>query len=351
MNRRKFIAASTKSALLATGLNLYRPNTSKAIEKTYRLQLVTTWPPKMPVLQESAEYFKNIVETATGGKVKIKVYAGGELIPPLGVFDAVSLGSVDMGIGAPYYWAGKSQAFQFFSAIPFGFNASEFYSWLENGGGQELWNELYAPFNLTPMPIGNTGPQMGGWFRKEINTIDDFKGLKIRMPGLGGKILSEVGANVVLMAGSEIYTALERGTIDATEWISPYHDERLGLHKTAKYYYSPGWHEPSGNLELIVNTNKWNLLPKEFQTIIQAAAAQTTQWTINKSIALNGPALERILSDKSIEVRKFSPEILSILKSNSDKILSELASIDPQAKKVLDSYSKFANSISKWTKL
>ncbi len=211
-------------------------------KKTHEWKMVTTWPPNLPVLQTGAERFAKRVEEATGGQLKIQVFAGGELVPPLGVFDAVSEGTVECGSGAAYYWAGKVPAAQWFAAVPFGFNAQGINAWFYSGGGLQLWEEVYAPFNVIPRPQGNTGVQMGGWFRKDMNTIDDYKGLKMRIPGLGGKVISKAGGTVVLLPGGEIFTSLERGVIDATEWVGPMHDLRMGFYKAAKNYYYHGWH-------------------------------------------------------------------------------------------------------------
>jgi TRAP-type mannitol/chloroaromatic compound transport system substrate-binding protein len=212
--------------------------------KIFRWKMVTTWPANFPVFQEGAEKFAEDVRVMSNGRLDVQVYAGGELVPSLQVFDAVSQGTVEMGHGSPYYWAGKVPQAQFFSSVPFGMTAKGMNAWLYNGGGLELWRETYAPFNLIPFPMGNTGVQMGGWFNKKIESLEDIKGLRMRIPGLGGKVLKRAGGNPVLMAGGEIYTALERGTIDATEWVAPFHDLRLGLDRAAQYYYYPGWHEP-----------------------------------------------------------------------------------------------------------
>ena len=217
-------------------------------QQKFKWKMVTTWPANFPIFQEGAERFADVVRKMSNNRLDINVYAGGELVPALQVFDAVSQGTVEMGHGSPYYWAGTIPEAQFFSSVPFGMTAKGMNAWLYNGGGLLLWQEMYEPFNLTVFPMGNTGVQMGGWFRKKINSIEDIKGLRMRIPGLGGKVFKKAGGNPVLMAGSEIYTALERGAIDATEWVAPFHDMRLGLDRTAKYYYYPGWHEPGLSL-------------------------------------------------------------------------------------------------------
>ena len=324
---------------------------SLAQNQKFKFKLATSWSPKMPILQDSAELFSDMVEAATNGQVKIKVFAGGELIPPLGVFDAVSSGSIEMGISASYYWAGKINAAPFFSALPYGMNAQQFNAWIIGGEGQELWEELYRNYHLVPMSIGNSGTQMAGWFKKELRSVADLKGLKMRIPGLGGEVMARAGVNVVLMPGGELYTALERGTIDATEWISPFHDERLGLYRAAKYYYYPGWHEPSANLELIVHDKAWDKLPKNLQHIVRACAGAVNNWVLSKSEAENGPALQRMISQHKVQVRPLPDDILKALRQFSEEAVQDLAAKDPFSKKAFASYSAFMKSIGKWSQI
>ena len=238
MKRRDFLKkAGVTTAAAAAATTLAAP--AVHAEKKFRWKMVTTWPPRLPYLQTGAELFAKLVDQMSGGRLKIKVYAGGELIPALGCFDAVSKGTYQCYSGAAYYWAGKTPAAQWFAAVPFGMNAQGMYSWMWGGGGQKLYEEIYAPFNLIPRAGGNTGVQMGGWFNKKINTLDDYKGLKMRIPGLGGKVVAAAGGTVVLTPGGEIFTSLERGVIDATEWVGPLHDKIMGFYKAAKYYYYP----------------------------------------------------------------------------------------------------------------
>ena len=217
----------------------------EAVEKkNFSWKLVTTWPKNYPGVGLGPENFAQLVDEMSDGRLKIKVYGNGELIPALEVFDTVSRGTVEMGHGASYYWIGKLPAAQFFTTLPFGLNAQERNAWLHFGGGLELWEKAYEPFNLIPMAGGNTGVQMGGWFNKEINTTEDLKGIRIRMPGLAGEVFTRAGGEAVLMPGSEIFTNLQTGVIDAAEWIGPYNDLTFGFHQVAKYYYYPGWQEP-----------------------------------------------------------------------------------------------------------
>ena len=364
MERRDFLkkAGMTAAGALATTAGLaacaqQNQEEAKAPEpkaaampakKTFEWKMVTTWPPNLPVLQTGAERFAKRVEEATGGQLKIQVFAGGELVPPLGVFDAVSEGTVECGSGASYYWAGKVPAAQWFAAVPFGFNAQGINAWFYSGGGLELWEEVYAPFNVIPRPQGNTGVQMGGWFRKDMNTIDDYKGLKMRIPGLGGKVISKAGGTVVLLPGGEIFTSLERGVIDATEWVGPMHDLRMGFYKAAKNYYYPGWHEPGTCLEVMFNKKAYESLPVELQQTIDAVAAETNMWSLSEFEAGNGAALQKLISEHNVNLVRFPEELLADLRTLAKETLEEEADKDPMSRKVHEAFKKFKAQVGVW---
>jgi TRAP-type mannitol/chloroaromatic compound transport system substrate-binding protein len=314
-----------------------------------RWRMVTTWPPGFPVLGEGCQLMADWVREMSGGELDIQVYGAGELIPGMEVFDAVSSGTAQMGSGAAYYWAGKLPAAQYFGAVPFGMNAQQLNAWLYAGGGLQLWEELYAPFDLLPMPGGNTGVQMGGWFNREIRTIEDLKGLKMRIPGLGGKVLSKAGGTAVLSSGNEIYTNLERGVIDATEWIGPYHDYRMGFHEITRYYYYPGWHEPGSVLELLFHRPTFEAMPGHLQAILRAAAARMHGWIIATFDARNGEYLRRLRELKNLEIRPFPEEVLDILREKTLEVLEELRDTDPLALKVHDAYFRFFEEVKTWT--
>ncbi len=322
-------------------------NTQK--QQTYQWKMVSTWPPNFPVFQDGVERFAKDIETMSDGRMKIQVFAGGQLVPALQSFDAVSQGSVQMGHGAAYYWAGKVPAAQFMSAVPFGMTAKGMNAWFYGGDGLKLWRELYEPFNVVPFPMGNSGVQMGGWFNKKINSLDDIKGLKMRIPGLGGKVFAKAGGNPVLMSGGELYTALERGTLDATEWVGPYHDERLGLHRAAKYYYAPGWHEPGTTLELVVNKTAWDGLPKDLQKIVETAATATNQWMYAQFETLNLGALQKLQQEHNIEVQYFPSDVLAKLKSLTDEVLAEEAAKDPEFARIYKAFQEFRGRIDAWS--
>lgn len=330
----------------------FSAETQATSQQVFKWKMVTTWPANFPIFQEGAEKFAADVKIMSQGRLDIHVYAGGELVPPLQVFDAVSQGTtVQMGHGSPYYWAGKVPEAQFFSSVPFGMTAKGMNAWLYHGGGLELWKEVYAPFNLVPMPMGNTGVQMGGWFNKKIDSLEDIKGLRMRIPGLGGKVFKRAGGNPVLLPGSEVYTALERGTIDATEWVAPFHDMRLGLNRAAKYYYFPGWHEPGTEFELMINSNAWAQLPQNLQLIVETAAAAVSEWIYAQMEFQNQAALSELRSKQNVEVLEFPPEVLAELKRLTRETLDEEASNNPKFRKIYDAYSTFSESYKDWSKM
>jgi TRAP-type mannitol/chloroaromatic compound transport system substrate-binding protein len=313
--------------------------------------MVTTWPPNFPVLGEGCKLFAKWVKEMSEGQMDIAVYGGGELVPPLEAFNTVRSGAAEIGSGAAYYWAGMVPSAQFFASIPFGMNAQQLNAWILCGGGLQLWEECYAELGLVPMVGGNTGVQMGGWFNREINSMDDFKGLKMRMPGLGGKVLKKAGGAAVLLAGSELYTGLERGIIDATEWIGPYHDYKMGFHQIAKYYYSPGWHEAGTLMELFFNKKKFDDLPNHLKVIMQSAAQRLNMWMLSEFETQNGFYLEKILAEGNVEIRKFPDEVLTQLRLYNDEVIQELVDSDPFAKKVYESYNSFRKKAAAWSEL
>ena len=313
--------------------------------------MVTTWPANFPILQESAEKFAHDLGVLSNGRLDVKVFAGEELVPALQVFDAVSQGAVEMGHGSAYYWAGKIPAAQFFSTVPFGMTAKGMHAWLYHGGGIELWRELYKPYNVMPFPIGNSGVQMGGWFNKKIESMDDIKGLRMRIPGLGGKVLKMAGGNPVLMPGGEIYTALERGTIDATEWVSPFHDLRLGLDRAARYYYYPGWHEPGTEFELLINTGKWNELPDYLKRMIEVTAEATSEWVYSSMEYHNTEALKELANKENVTVLEFPPEVLAGLHKLTDRMLQEESEKDADFKRVYEAYRRFRADYAQWNNI
>ncbi len=352
IGRKSFLKKATLAGagLITASCSTNESSNAPAIitKKRVRWRMVTTWPANFPVLGEGCNKLAKWVEDMSDGQFTIKVYGSGELAPPLETFDAVSDGAVEMGNGAPYYWGGKMPAAPIFCTIPFGMNAQQMNAWMYGGDGYKLWKELYAPFDVIPFPGGNTGPQMGGWFNKKINGPGDFKGLKMRIPGLGGKVIEKLGGAAVVSPGSEIYTNLERGVIDATEWVGPYHDYLMGFYKIAKYYYFPGWHEPGPLLENMVNREAWEKLPKSYQAILETASARQNIWSISVFEAKNNEYLNKIKTESDVEILQFSEDTLNALKNATDEVMENLVSKDDKAKKIYDNYNQFRKGIEAW---
>ncbi len=343
MKRREFVGGLAAAAGLAacTSEQADCTTTAAAGGETFEWSCVTSWPPKFPGLGMAPENLATRVEAASGGRLKIKVYGGGELVPAFEVFDAVSRGTVEMGHGASYYHKGKVDAAQFFTAIPFGLTNTELNGWLYYGGGMDLYRELYEPFDLVPLPCGNTGVQMGGWFNKEINSIDDLKGLKMRIPGLGGEVLRRAGGTPVTLPGAEIFTALQTGAIDATEWVGPYNDASFGLHKAARYYYYPGWQEPGPGLETIVNKEAWDSLPPDLQEIVTITCQALTTDMAAEYTHGNAMSLATLKADPNIEIRPFPDEVVALLKSITEEVVTELMDSDPASAKIGKAYFEY----------
>jgi len=326
-------------------------NSAGAEYKTYKWRLVTSWPKNYPGLGMAPEKIANLVEEMSNGQMQITVYGAGEQVPAFGVFDAVSSGSHQMGHSGGYFWKGKVPAAQFFTSVPFGLTADEINAWVNRGGGLELWREIYEPFNIYPIPAGNTGTQMFGWFNKEINSLEDVKGLKMRIPGIGGEVLKKAGGIPVTLPGGELFTALQTGVIDATEWVGPYNDLTFGFHQAAKYYYYPGWHEPGPMLELLINMDAWNSLPKHLQVIIETATKAVNQDTLDEYLARNNQALTELVEVHGVELRKLPDDVIDEFRAISNEILSDLAEEDEVIAKIYDSYIEFKNNVTEYHKI
>ncbi len=320
-------------------------------QKQYNWRLVTAWPKNYPGLGMAPERIADLVEEMSNGQMKITVYGAGEQVPAFGVFDAVSSGSHQMGHSGGYFWKGKVPAAQFFTGVPFGLTADEINAWTNRGGGLELWREIYEPFNIYPVPAGNTGTQMFGWFNKEINSLEDIKGLKMRIPGIGGEVLKRAGGIPVTLPGGELFTALQTGVIDATEWVGPYNDLTFGFQQTAKYYYYPGWHEPGSMLELLINKDAWDTLPKHLQVIIETASKAVNQDILDEYTARNNKALRELVDVHGVELRRLPDDVIAEFKIIANEILEENASEDETVNKVYQSYLKFKNEVSEYHKV
>lgn len=312
--------------------------------QTFEWKMVTTWPKNFPGLGTAPERFAVAVNEMSGGRLTVKVYGGGELVPALEVFDAVSRGTAEMGHGAAYFWKGKVPEAQFFAAVPFGLNAQEMNGWLRYGGGDELWKKAYAPHGIIPFPGGNTGVQMGGWFNKEIKSLRDVKGLKMRIPGLGGEVLERAGGVPILLPGGEIFTSLQTGAIDATEWVGPYNDLAFGLHKAAKYYYYPGWHEPGTTLELMVNQKAFDGLPEDLQAIVKYAATYANQSMLDEYTARNPAALEELQKKHGVKVRRYPKAVVAKFRQIAAEVLEEEGARSPLAQEIFASFKAFRDN-------
>lgn len=316
--------------------------------QSLKWKMVTTWPKNFPGLGTAANRLAELITEMSGGRLEVKVYGANELVPPFEVFDTVARGTAELGHGSAYYWKGKSEPAQFFSTVPFGLTADELNGWLYYGGGMALWEELYAPFGLVPIAAGNSGVQMAGWFNREINTLDDMKGLKMRIPGLGGEVLARIGGTPVNLPGSELFTSLQSGAIDATEWVGPYNDLAFGLYKAARYYYYPGWHEPGTAMECLVNKAAFDGLPKDLQAIVRGAAHVVNESLLSEYVARNNQALQTLVTEHNVDVRRLPDEVLQRLRQISEEVVLELADKDPQAKKIYASYKSYYDQVVQW---
>ena len=348
MKRRDMLTAAGALALTGCASNSDCESTSGNAER-FSWKMVTTWPPNFPGMGTGVTRMVEQIERASGGRLKIHIYAAGELVPAMEVFDTVSRGTAEIGHSPAYYWKNKSPATPFFTTIPFGMTAMEMNGWLYFGGGLELYRELYSRFNLLPFPAGNTGVQMGGWFNREINSVADLKGLRMRIPGLGGDVLARAGGSPVTLPGGEIFTALQTGAIDATEWVGPYNDMIMGLQDAAGFYYYPGWQEPGPTLECIINKDAWATLPPDLQAIVELAAAALNDQMTAEFSARNAEYLAELEKDNKVQLREFPREVLATLRGYMDEIVAELVASDPEIAKIYASYSAYKQKAARWS--
>ena len=345
MDRRGFMAAAGLGALAACS----RDNSDgRAKRPLHKWKMVTSWPKNFPVLGDSAEYLASLITTMSGGRIEVKVYAANELVPAFECFDAVMDGVAELAHSASYYWKGKNPAFQFFSTVPFGMNAAQTTAWLHEGGGLDLWREAYAPHGIIPVPAGNTGIQMGGWFNREINRLEDFKGLKIRIPGLGGDIVRRVGAVPVNLSGGDLMSSMQTGVIDAVEWVGPLPDLAFGLHKVARYYYYPGWQEPGVQCECMVGRQAFEKLPKDLQAVIYTASLAAGQMVRFNFINRNSQALLALQKEHGVILREFPSQVLAGLSVVAKEVVEEIAGQSELTQRIYDSYMTFQRRAFSW---
>jgi TRAP-type mannitol/chloroaromatic compound transport system substrate-binding protein len=352
IERRRFLAKASGAAAIAAATIIDTPNVIAQPKIQWRMS--TTWTPALDLLQGKAQRLTKIVDEVSGGRFRIEVFPGGQIMQPFECFDAVSKGTIEAFMGAPYYWTAKESAVEWFATIPFGMNPEGMTAWLYQGDGLKLMEETYAAFNLVPRPGGSPPPQMAGWFKKKITTIGDFKGLKMRMgPRLGGKVIERAGGTPVLIPGAEIFAALERGVIDASEWLAPHDDMILGLHKTARYYYYPGWQEPSTINDFGFNKKAYDALPIDLRRMLDHAAAAVHVYGAADFHTKNAIALERLKTEfkGKVEILQFSTTVLRDLKKLAVEVIREESEKTPMARKVHASYTKFQALLGPWDQI
>jgi TRAP-type mannitol/chloroaromatic compound transport system substrate-binding protein len=348
MKRREFLSATAKTAAIGAASTAFAAPNIVHAQGNVRWQMATSWPVSLDTIYGGAQIFAERVAALTDGKFQITPNPAGKLSKGTDILDVVSQGAVPIGHTASYYYIGKSPATAFGTAIPFGMSLRQQNAWLYDGGGLKLLQDFYAKkFNVIQFPAGNTGAQMGGWFRKEVNTVADLQGLKMRIPGLGGQVMQKLGVTVQTIPGGEIFQALQTGTVDAAEWVGPYDDEKLGFQKVAKFYYYPGWWEPAPTLEVEINLNEWNKLSKQFQEAVKSAATEANMGMMARYDARNAAALEK-LKGQGVQVKQYSKEIMDAAKKAAEGLYNESAAKDADFKAIYDNWKAFKAQSDPW---
>ncbi|UXD87282.1 TRAP transporter substrate-binding protein [Thalassolituus hydrocarboniclasticus] len=338
-----------KQVLVAAACSLAIFGTAQADEKVYRLKLAESWPTNFPVFGDAPRNMAAMAEKMSNGRLQITIDSANKHKSAFGVFDMVRAGQYDMGHSASYYWKGKVPNTLYFTTMPFGMTAPEQYAWFYYGGGMELMEKVYGEFNILSFPGGNTGNQMGGWFQKEINSLEDLKGLKMRIPGFAGEVLAKLGASPTNIPPGELYTALERRTIDALEWVGPSLDLRMGFHKIAPYYYT-GWHEPATELQFMINKRSWDRLPADLQEILRVAMRTAAYDMYIQSYHESAENMAVLDKDyPKVQIRTFPADVMKALAEANSELLAESAAKDPLAKEILDSQATYLKKARRWT--
>jgi TRAP-type mannitol/chloroaromatic compound transport system substrate-binding protein len=348
MKRREFLKKGAVAGGAAAATTLAAPAIA---QKRIEITMVATWGRDFPGLGTGAQRFAQRLSDMTDGRMQVEYFAANERVKAFDAFDEVASGNAQMYHGAEYYWKGKHPAWAYFTAVPFGLTYTEINAWIRFGGGQELWDELAAEFGLKGLMCGNTGVQMGGWFRKEVNTVSDLKGLKFRMPGLGGDVLAKVGASPVSLSGGQIYENLISGAIDATEWVGPWNDSFYKFYEAAKYYYYPGMHEPGSMLAVGMNKKFWDGLSKSDQLIIEAAASMENDVMMAEFNAKNGEWLTKLIDEQGVQLRRFSDEIFDSFGEAADEVFAEVVEHSDLAKRVHESFVRARIEVGGWAKI
>jgi len=350
MERREFIKTAGAGAI-AAGALLAGGAPAVHAQKTIEITIVTTWPRDFPGLGTGAQRFAQRLTDMTDGRMKVNYFAAGERVKAFDSFDEVASGNAQMYHGAEYYWKGKHAGFPYFCSVPFGLTYSEMNSWIRFGGGQELWDKLGAEFGVKGLMCGNTGSQMGGWFRKEINSPDDLKGLKMRIPGIGGDVMAKLGASPVSLPGGQIYENLISGSIDATEWVGPWNDGFMKFYEAAKYYYYPGMHEPGSMLCIGINKKWWDGLSKSDQMIIEAAASMENDVMMAEFNARNGEALNKLVTEQGVQLREFNDDVYEAFGEAAAEVFEETRKHSELAANIHDSFAKARDEVGSWMKI
>ncbi len=348
ISRRKILQATGLAAaagLISACNNGGSPDkpaeSTNTIKKKREWKMVTTWPKNFPGLGTGAQRIADNITRMSDGRLTVKLFAAGELVPAFECFDAVRENKAQMFHASPYYWINKNKSMPFFGGVPGGVTAQEHNAWINYAGGQELWDEMYAQFGLKPFMGGNSGTQMGGWFLKEINSVEDFKGLKMRIPGLAAEVLNRMGGTAVALPGGEIMPALQSGAIDATEWVGPWNDLAFGFHKITKFYYGPGFHEPSSALECSTNLEAFNELDDDLKSIIKNACEAENTRMISEFTAANTDAQQKLVKEHGVIIRNFPKDVFNLMMSLSKDVVSETAAEGKLNKKIYESWSTF----------
>jgi len=348
MKRRDVLKGGVAAALATGASTVAAPAiASNRIEIT----MVSTWPRDFPGLGTGAQRFAERLTAMTDGRIKVNYFAANERVKAFDSFDEVASGNAQMYHGADYYWKGKHPGLAYFTAVPFGMTYTEINAWMQFGGGQELYDELTADFGLKSLPCGNTGVQMGGWFRKEIRSAADFKGLKMRMPGLGGDVIAKLGASPVSLPGGQIYENLVSGAIDATEWVGPWNDAFMKFYEAAKYYYYPGMHEPAAQLSLGMNRKWWEGLSKSDQRIIMAASEMENSVMMSEYNAKNGASLAKLIAEQGVILKSFSDDTYDSFGDAAAEVYEEVKQHSPLAKKIHESFLASRDEVGAWAKI
>ncbi|PID50651.1 MAG: ABC transporter substrate-binding protein [Proteobacteria bacterium] len=350
MKRRDLLKGAGLGAM-AAAVGVAAPAIATDKNKQIKVNMVSTWPRDFPGVGTGAQRFSERLNNMTNGRIEVTYFAAGERVGAFDCFDEVASGNSQMYHGAEYYWKGKHPSFAYFTTVPFGLTCNELNAWIRFGGGQALWDKLAAEYGVKGLMCGNTGVQMGGWFRKEVESADDFKGLKIRVPGLGGDVLAKMGASPVSLPAGQIYENLVSGSIDATEWVGPWNDEVMKFYEAAKFYYYPGMHEPASMLSLGINKKFWDSLSKEDQMIIEACAAMENEMLMSEYTAKNGEALDRLVKQQGVKLLEFSEDVYDAFGEAADAVFEDVKKHGALAREIHESFLKARAIYGGWTKI